>query len=139
MRWRLKPQLSLSIQKYNKQKNTNFNTDSIDDILDFIEHEQDLTVNTKKKFALHKSESKSNVRILAVCSVKVISHMARIKANLTQEGNEYDWFSKIGQTQEFVLLGPRSQENLPTVVEGSFGCRAALQGLASLTVQNTVH
>ena len=139
MKWKLFPQMFHSIQKYNKEKNTNFNTDRLDDILDFIEHGQDLQVNTKKKFALHKSETKSSVRILAVCSVKVISHINRIKANLTQEGNEYDWFSKIGPAQEFVLLGPRSQENLPTVVEGSFGCRAALQGLASLTVQNMVH
>ena len=89
--------------------------------------------------ALHKSENKSTVRILALYSVKIISHINRIKANLDIEGKGIDWFSNISQNQDFVLLGPRTLLNLPTTVEGGFGCRAPLQGLASITVKNNAH
>ena len=58
--------------------------------------------------ALHKSENKSTVKILALYSVKIISHINRIKANLDIEGKGIDWFSNISQNQDFVLLGPRT-------------------------------
>ena len=134
--WKLQAQLFRQIRSYNKKQNKNCKTNNVNDILDFIQTEADLPVQSPKNFALHKSEGSDKVRILAMCSVKIISHIQRLKTNLQNEGHARDWFSTIGENQDFVLLGPRRLTNLPVLGEGAMGCRAPLGGLASLEVHN---
>ena len=136
--WKLQAQMFRKIKNYNKKNKQNYKTKDVYDILDFIQAETDITVDSKKQYALHKSEGSNKVRILALCSVTQISHIQRIKTNLQTEGIDRDWFSTIGENQNFVLLGPRRITNLPVVSEGALGCRAPLGGLASVEVSHRI-